>query len=71
MNSRGMIGVNMLRIADNHPDWLKICLESVVDLVQKGEIKPTVGGVFSADKLYDAHRFVESRKSMGKVIVKW
>ena len=52
-------------------DWLKICLESVVDLVQKGEIKPTVGGVYSADKLYDAHRFVESRKSMGKVIVKW
>ena len=71
MNSRGMIGVNMLRIAGNHPDWLKICLESVVDLVKKGEIKPTVGGVFSADKLADAHRFVESRKSMGKVIVKW
>jgi len=71
LNSRGMIGVNMLRIADNHPEWLKVCLESVVALAQKGEIKPLVGAVFSADKLADAHRFVETRQSMGKVIVKW
>lgn len=71
LHSRGMTGVNMLRIADYHPDWLKVCLESVVDLLHKGEIKPVVGGVFSADKLAEAHRFVESRQSMGKVIVKW
>lgn len=71
LNSRGMIGVNMLRIADHHPEWLKVCLENVVELARKGEIKPVTGAVFSADKLAEAHRFVESRKSTGKVIVKW
>jgi NADPH:quinone reductase-like Zn-dependent oxidoreductase len=71
MNSKGFIGVNMLRIADNKPDTLKRCLENVVQLFNEGIINPTVGKVFSANELPAAHHYLESRKSMGKIIVKW
>lgn len=71
MQSRAVIGVNMLRVADHKPMLLKHCLQSVVELAEKGEIDPVVGAVFNADQLGEAHAYVEGRKSMGKVIVKW
>jgi len=71
MSSQGMLGVNMLRIADHKPQLLKHCLTEVVKLAEAGEIKPVVGGSFKADELHKAHEFVEQRKSMGKVIVTW
>lgn len=71
MASQGMLGVNMLRIADHKPKLLKHCLTEVVKLAEAGEIKPVVGGEFKAEDLHKAHEFVEQRKSMGKVIVSW
>lgn len=71
MNSLSIIGLNMLRIADNRPEIIKRCLTNVTDLVAKGELQPVVGGEFSADKIAEAHDFLASRKSIGKVVVKW
>jgi NADPH2:quinone reductase len=71
MASKAIIGVNMLRIGDNKPDYLKGTLEAVVDLAKKGELNPHVGGRYSVDQIADAHRFLESRKSMGKIVVTW
>ena len=71
MKSNGIIGVNMLRIADHKPEVLKRCLENVARLAAAGELKPLVGGVFSAHELHKAHTFLESRSSMGKVVVTW
>ncbi|MEN9447565.1 MAG: hypothetical protein RJA25_855, partial [Bacteroidota bacterium] len=36
MESRSMIGVNMLRMADYKPDTLKYCMDSVILLLQEG-----------------------------------
>lgn len=71
LSSKGMIGVNMLRIADNRPNVLKRCLDNVVKLVEEGVLDPTVGKVFKVDKLAEAHDYLEMRKSMGKVTVEW
>ena len=71
MASKSVLGVNMLRIADHRPDMLRLCLESVVTLWKEGKIKPVVGGVFKGEEMAAAHRFVEERKSIGKVIVQW
>ena len=40
LGSKSMLGVNMLRIADNKPDTLKRCLDNVVKLVEQGVFKP-------------------------------
>jgi NADPH:quinone reductase-like Zn-dependent oxidoreductase len=71
MNSKGMIGVNMLHVADDRPEVLSRTMKAVVDLCKAGEIKPVVGKIFNAVDLAEAHEYVEGRKSMGKVAVKW
>lgn len=71
LNSRGIIGVNMLRIADNRPETLKRCIQDVADLVAKGELKPQVAAEFTADQIAEAHEYLEGRKTLGKIVVKW
>ncbi len=71
MRSQSVIGVNMLRIADHKPKLLKHCLQEVVKLAETGEIDPVVGKEFATDELVKAHKFIEERKSIGKVIVHW
>lgn len=69
--SKSMIGVNMLRIADHRPDLLQICLQEVVRLALSGELAPRTGAVFAANELARAHDFLASRRSTGKIVVKW
>jgi len=71
MSSKSIIGVNMLRIADNKPEILQHCLTTVVDLAEKGILKPTVGAIFNVKQLAEAHDHLASRQSIGKIVVKW
>ncbi|MFQ5335533.1 MAG: zinc-binding alcohol dehydrogenase family protein, partial [Flavobacteriales bacterium] len=71
MNSRGVIGVNMLRIADFKPHIIERCLKALTRLEAEGKIAPQVGGVFKASRIAEAHRFLEDRQSTGKVVVEW
>lgn len=71
LNSRAIIGVNMLRIADHKPDVLKRCMENVVELADKGLITPYVGAKFKVDEIAKAHAYLESRKSIGKIVMEW
>ena len=70
-SSRGMIGVNMLRIADDKPEVLQRTMFNVVDYYKKGIFKPKVGGTYKIDQLAEAHDLLESRKSIGKIVVLW
>jgi NADPH:quinone reductase-like Zn-dependent oxidoreductase len=70
-NSKSVLGVNMLRIAENRPDILQGCMRAVVDLAEKGELSPQMGGEFPAGRVADAHAFLEMRQSTGKVILRW
>jgi len=71
MRSKSIIGVNMLKVGDNKPKLLTKCLTEVTQLIKDGKLHPHVGGEFNVDKIADAHELLESRKSIGKVIVKW
>ncbi|HRH57037.1 MAG TPA: zinc-binding dehydrogenase [Chitinophagales bacterium] len=71
MESRSMIGVNMLRIADYKPDTLKYCMESVIQLLHEGKIDPHVGQMYAAKDIYQAHDDMESRKTIGKIGIVW
>lgn len=69
--SKSLIGVNMLRIADDKPLLLKRCLDDVIDLYKKGIFKPLVGKTFPASEIAKAHEHIEQRESVGKVTIKW
>jgi NADPH:quinone reductase-like Zn-dependent oxidoreductase len=71
MASKSIIGVNMLRVSDQRPDILQRCLQNVVALATVKEILPHVGGRFKATEIGEAHAFLESRKSTGKILVTW
>jgi NADPH:quinone reductase-like Zn-dependent oxidoreductase len=70
-NSKSVLGVNMLRIAEDRPDVLQGCMRAVVDLAEKGELDPKVGKEYPADQVATAHAFLEMRESVGKIILRW
>jgi NADPH2:quinone reductase len=71
MESKGIIGVNMLRIADEEPEVLNRVMTNVVELFKAGVIDPVVGAEFPVERVVQAHEYLESRQSIGKVVVKW
>jgi NADPH2:quinone reductase len=71
LNSRSILGVNMLRIADHRPLVLQRCMQNVAKLAFDGVLRPVVGGRFTASQLGEAHAFLEGRGSTGKIVVTW
>lgn len=71
MGSKSVIGVNMLNIGDEKPHILKRCMNEVITLVKANKIKPHVGAEFLATDIAKAHSLLESRKSIGKIVVYW
>lgn len=71
MRSKNVLGVNMLKIADNRPEVLATCLQEVVHLFQNGELIPQVGGVYSVSQIAEAHTALENGNTTGKLTVKW
>lgn len=71
MHSQAVIGVNMLRIAEHKPKVLNKVFREVVDLTEKSALKIKVAEEFSYKEINKAHDFLESGKSIGKVVVNW
>ena len=71
MRSKNVLGVNMLKIADNKPEVMAHCLNDVVDLYRQGILKPQSGGMYKSDQLAEAHAALESGKTTGKLGVYW
>ena len=71
MRSKNILGVNMLKVADNKPKVLAYCLNAVVGLYTEGKIKPQSGGTYSSSQLNEAHTALESGKTTGKLSIHW
>jgi NADPH:quinone reductase-like Zn-dependent oxidoreductase len=71
MRSKNILGVNMLKLADNRPQVLSYCMTKVMELYAQGLLKPEVGAIFESHELPNAHALLESGESMGKIVVKW
>ena len=71
MRSKNVLGVNMLKIADNKPKIMTHCLQEVVNLYKQKEITPQVGGIFPVSEISKAHEALENGKTIGKLIINW
>ncbi len=71
MNSKSIITVNMLRIADYKANMFQHVMRKVVKLADEGVINPTLCKTFAASDVASAHDFLESRQSIGKVTLGW
>lgn len=71
MQSKSMMGVNMLRIADHQPETLALVFARVQELYQQKVFQPVTGRTFAATEIAKAHQYLESRQSIGKVACVW
>jgi len=71
MSSKSLVAVNMLRIADYKPALFKKIFSGVMNYAEQGVIDPTVAKVYPADQIAEAHSHLESRNSIGKLVMKW
>lgn len=71
MSSKSLVAVNMLRIADHKPQLFDRIFSGVIDYVEKGIIKPTLAKKFHVNDIAEAHEYLESRQSIGKVVIEW
>jgi synaptic vesicle membrane protein VAT-1 len=67
-DNRGIAGVNIGHLWDEL-DLLNEELAAVLELYKEGKIKPQVSDVVPFDRAADAHRIIQSRKNIGKVVL--
>lgn len=69
--SQAMIGLNVLRVADRHPAKLSRAFSELQHLVKTGEVHAHVGATFPIREVGAAHELLESRQSVGKIVLRW
>ncbi len=71
MASKAIIGVNMLKVAENKPEVLFTIMNELLALQKKGLIRPRAGKEYPVARLAEAHAALENRSTMGKVVIRW
>jgi NADPH:quinone reductase-like Zn-dependent oxidoreductase len=66
--NRGVFGVNLGHLW-HEPEKVAIWVRALMEGVNEGWIRPHVGKTFSFDQVRQAHRYMELRKNIGKVVL--
>jgi NADPH:quinone reductase-like Zn-dependent oxidoreductase len=68
--SKAVIGLNLLTLWDDRGS-LEDVTRPLVELLDQGAIEPVVAQAFPFERVADAHRFIQERKNIGKVVLTW
>lgn len=66
--NRGVFGLNLGHLWDEHRQ-LQPLMDLILSELHAGRLKPIVARTFPLDKAADAHRFIQSRANIGKVVL--
>jgi NADPH:quinone reductase-like Zn-dependent oxidoreductase len=66
--NKGVFGLNMLHWWDQEGS-LERAAGPLVEALEKGELDPVVAESFPFDRAPDAHRFIQERRNIGKVVL--
>lgn len=69
MKSQGIIGLNLLSIADEKPEKLKFVLNELLKLAQQKKINPVAEHKFAWHELPEVHDGFEKGKYTGKIFI--
>jgi NADPH:quinone reductase-like Zn-dependent oxidoreductase len=64
----GLFGFNLYFLADKS-EYLREVFGKIVKWYDRGIIRPVIGARYSFDRIVEAQTFLQSRKSIGKVVV--
>jgi NADPH2:quinone reductase len=65
----GLQGFYLGRLLRHRPDVVREAIGELVRLWEEGAIKPLVGSTFPLSEAAEAHRLIEERRSVGKVVL--
>jgi NADPH2:quinone reductase len=65
----GLQGFYLGRLMRHRPDVVRDAIGEVLALWQQGAVKPLVGATFALEDAAAAHRLIEERRSVGKVVL--
>jgi NADPH:quinone reductase-like Zn-dependent oxidoreductase len=66
--NKGVFGLNMLSWWDREGNLDRVT-EPLLEAFGKGQLRPVVAEAFPFDRAPDAHRFIEERRNIGKVVL--
>lgn len=66
--NRGVFGLNMGHLWDERPQLLPL-MDLLMTELRAGRLQPIVARTFPLEKAADAHRFIQSRSNIGKVVL--
>jgi NADPH:quinone reductase-like Zn-dependent oxidoreductase len=66
--NKGVFGLNMLSWWDREGNLDRVT-QPLMEGLQKGDLVPVVAEAFPFDRAPDAHRFIEERRNVGKVVL--
>ena len=62
-------GLYVGRLMRHAPHVVETAVRTCLDLWEQGAVKPVVGATFPLERVAEAHRLMEERKSVGKVVL--
>lgn len=65
----GVQGFYLGRLMAHRPDVVQVAIAELLELWEKGALEPVVGAEYPLDQAADAHRLVEGRGHVGKVVL--
>lgn len=65
----GVQGFYLARLLSRRPDVVREAAEELLGLWQEGAVRPIVGAEFPLEQAADAHRLIEDRRHVGKVVL--
>jgi NADPH:quinone reductase-like Zn-dependent oxidoreductase len=66
--NRGVFGLNLGHMW-HEPDKVRVWMQEILKGVDEGWIKPHVDRTFTFDEAGEAHKYLEQRKNIGKVVL--
>ncbi len=70
-HNTGVIGLNLLHLWQQDPDSVKAGLTKVLKQVHAGKLpKPRIAQTFLLEEAAEAHRFIQDRRNIGKVLLR-
>jgi synaptic vesicle membrane protein VAT-1 len=66
--NRSVMGLNLLKWWDDRGS-IEELTKPLVDLVERGVVHPVIAESFPFDRAADAHRYIQDRKNIGKVVL--
>ena len=71
VKSQSLCGFNLLGLSSEHPLLVTKAHKKAVELIEANNIKPLKATGFSPDNIAEAHSYLESGNSTGKIFIDW